>query len=52
MVTAYGGRLGVDSAPGRGTTVTVDLPRAVEDFLSEKGTPTDLHGLRGTEKHG
>jgi signal transduction histidine kinase len=28
VVTAYGGRLAVDSAPGRGTTVTVDLPQA------------------------
>jgi heavy metal sensor kinase len=28
VVTAYGGRLAVASAPGRGTTVTVDLPRA------------------------
>jgi heavy metal sensor kinase len=28
VVTAYGGRLAVDSAPGRGTTVTIDLPRA------------------------
>jgi heavy metal sensor kinase len=28
IVTAYGGRIVVDSAPGKGTTVTVDLPRA------------------------
>lgn len=28
IVTAYGGRLAVASEPGRGTTVTVDLPRA------------------------
>ncbi len=41
VVTAYGGRLDVDSAPGCGTTVTVDLPRAV---VGENGTPTDEHG--------
>jgi heavy metal sensor kinase len=28
IVTAYGGRLAVDSTPGEGTTVTVDLPQA------------------------
>jgi two-component system, OmpR family, sensor histidine kinase CiaH len=28
IVTAYGGRLDVASEPGRGTTVTVELPRA------------------------
>jgi signal transduction histidine kinase len=27
IVTAYGGRLGVESTLGKGTTVTVDLPR-------------------------
>src|SRR5581483_11330975 len=31
VVAAYGGRIAVDSAPGRGTTVTVDLPRAESD---------------------
>jgi signal transduction histidine kinase len=28
IVTAYGGKLSIDSTPGKGTTVTVDLPRA------------------------
>jgi signal transduction histidine kinase len=28
IVTAYGGRLSIQSTPGKGTTVTADLPRA------------------------
>jgi two-component system OmpR family sensor kinase len=28
IVRAHGGEVGIDSAPGRGTTVTLDLPRA------------------------